>query len=180
MNAYMLWKTLAGRLIYAEKDLQIFDNFFFRWLTFGNDTIQTIINKFFPEKNGLAYIPVLTYAVKTDPGLTCLLGLGGGGICHYLRPFLTEKQLIVVEYDENVIRLAYQFFKLATLTHLTVIHQEASAFMAEDQELFQHILVDLYEKNTFPKTCFNEEFFTHCQNKLSPGGLLAVNIVNLR
>jgi spermidine synthase len=170
----MFWKTLAGICIYKSPTAQVFDNYFFRWLTFGNDTIQTLIYKSHPEKFGLSYITMLTLVAQTYPGSCCLLGLGGGGALQVLK----DQNITVVELNNEVLKLAKQYFYLDKLMNVDIIHQDAEIFVHKYKGNFRHILIDLFSTEHFPTNCFKQEFFLNCKNLLEGNGFLSVNIAN--
>ncbi|MCA0403435.1 MAG: fused MFS/spermidine synthase [Proteobacteria bacterium] len=171
----MYWKTFFKRCIYQSEDLHVYDNFIYRWLEFDNLAIQTLINKANPQKISLKYIEALILAVKIRPGDCCMLGLGGGGAVHALEPLLSNFQLDVIEKNKEVIDVAKEFFKLNE-TKAKLIHDDAKEYLKKEGEQFNHLLVDLYANNTFPKECNNQQFFINCKKRLKPQGVLAVNL----
>lgn len=175
----MFWKTLFGHCIYKGQSLEIFDNYFFRWLTFGNTTIQTLIYKRNPAQFGLRYIQALTIPITLNPKRCCLLGLGGGGVLHHLAPFKIRIPITVVESNREVINCAKQFFMLARCPQVDIKHQDATFFMAHNQDPFDHIMIDLFERDHFPKQCFQKNFFELAQKNLTSAGILAINLTNI-
>ncbi|WP_347252045.1 hypothetical protein [Legionella sp.] len=174
-----MWKTFAGHCIYhSPTGIRVFQNPIFRWLQFESRAIQTLINRYYPQQPGLSYIKTLIFAVSLQPTNCCMLGLGGGGAAHALSPLLGKDKLVIVENDDEVIEVASRFFMINELDNLSIIHQEASSFVHECQNQFQHLLVDLFDADTFPASCNTAEFFFHCKRLLKPGGILAVNLAN--
>jgi spermidine synthase len=175
----MYWKTLAGRCIYkSSSGLKIFDNYLYRWLQFDSNALQTLLYKRKPERAGLYYVLPLILAARAKPGPTCMLGLGGGGVAHALSPFLGLHPLTAVEIDEEVIAVASQFFMMPQLKNIKIIQADASVFVRQEREVYQHLIVDLFNAHTFPSVCYNEEFFANCKNTLASEGILAVNLAN--
>lgn len=175
----MLWKTLGGRCIHrSPKGIRVFDNYFFRWLTFDSNTLQTLLYKAAPHRCGLEYIQLLVLAAQETPGNTCLFGLGGGAAAHSLSRYLNPFQLSIVELDEEIIQLASQFFMVDQVSNLDIIHAEASQYAHQCQKKFQHILIDLFNADTFPDTCNQDAFFIRCREMLLPNGILAINLAN--
>ncbi|AHE67254.1 spermidine synthase [Legionella oakridgensis ATCC 33761 = DSM 21215] len=154
-------------------------NLLYRWLTLGNDDIQTLINRHHPGKPILDYIKPLTVGVRAQPANCCLLGLGGAGVAHALSSHLMDFQLDVVEYDNEIIELAHTYFMLDRLKHLKIIHQDANLFIQDSQATYQHIMIDLSDAHAFPEHCNNDLFFEHCRRLLLPEGTLAINLANL-
>lgn len=175
-----MWKTLVGRCIYSsEKGTRVIQNPFFRWLSFANsNALQTVLNRFHPEKPGLHYINPLIMAAKLQPGSTCMLGLGGAGAAHALAAFRDNSLLTIVEKEAEIIDIAKRFFALDQLENINIIHQDASIFLEQSNAKFQHLLIDLYETNAYPQHCNTDIFFARAKSLLKPGGTLAVNLAN--
>ena len=173
------WKTLAGRCIYRSDDaLSVHQNLGYRWLVFNHqtETLQSLINRHFPHKPALPYLLPFTYAVRTAPEAACLLGLGGGGVAHYLAPYLRTPPLIAVENNTHVIELASAYFMTNTLNTLTIVAQDAQEFVMQYPGDYQHILIDLYTAQGFPTSCHTIDFFAACKRILRPNGILALNL----
>lgn len=175
----MLWKTLGGRCLKRTANgARIYDNYFFRWLTLDSDALQTVLNKFHPHKAGLNYINALIFMARETPGDCCMLGLGGAAIAHALSPCISGFRISAVEYSDEIINLAAQYFMTDLLSNLDVIHEEASVFVNNCPQQFKHLMVDLFNAESFPATCYNDHFFANCKRLLLPGGFLAVNLAN--
>ncbi|MDQ5928603.1 MAG: spermidine synthase [Bacteroidota bacterium] len=175
----MFWQTMAGRSLYqSQSGIHIDENYFFRWLSFGNNTIQSLIYKKKPEKICLKYLKAFMIGPQFKVGPTCLMGLGGGALIHSLVPYLNPMLITSIETNQEIIELSYQYFMLDKIPRLKIIHQDANQFIHETTEFYQHILIDLYEADHFPTSCFNEEFFIKCGEHLKNQGYLAVNLAN--
>lgn len=176
-----MWKTFAGRCIYqSPQGNRIYQNILFRWLKFDSEALQSVLNRWLPQKPELKYIKFLILAAQLLPNDCCMLGLGGGGVAHALSPFLRQSKLVIVENNAEVIELAKGYFMLNRLKNIAVSHEDASVFMSKNACKFQHLLIDLFTANNFPAECSTEEFFAHCKQSLKPGGILAINLANSR
>jgi spermidine synthase len=147
---------------------------------FNSNALQTLLYKKAPHTKGLRYVEAMAIMARALPGHCCILGLGGGGAVHHLAHKMDKYPLTVVELDEEVIQIAKQFFMIDQINNLTIIHAEASAFMKESQQSFDHILIDVFDAHQFPDSCNNADFFSQCQKRLTPEGILAINIANKR
>lgn len=173
-------KTLGGRCIYkAPNGAMVYQNFYYRWLTFESNAIQTLINRRHPEKIGLNYAHHLSFAARAQPADCCLLGLGGAGVAHFLAPYLNASTIVSIENDAEIIKLAKTYFQIDRLKNLSIIHQDANEFVQQCPTLYKHLMVDLFDAHSFPDHCNTYEFFANCQRILLPEGILAVNLANL-
>lgn len=176
----MMWKTLAGRCIYTnDSGMKVEQNLFYRWLKFDSNALQTVIRRRQPQAPVLEYIYPLTLCARASPGKSCLLGLGGGGGAHALGPYLGSHQLDAVEIDHNVITIADNFFMTKTIKNLNIIHQDANKFVQCARIQYQHLMIDLFDANSFPENCNNTNFFEQCRRLLLPGGILTINLANI-
>lgn len=174
-----MWKTKWGKCIYVSPSgYKVYQNFFYRWLTLGSNALQTVINRFNPQKPGLYYLPALTLMARKFPGNHCLLGLGGAGVAHMLSSKLPGHALIAVDSSDEVIQIAKQFFMTDRIPGLTIVHQNATDYIRDCNVNFKHLIIDLYDANNFPAECTHDDFFINCKNKLDEDGFIAVNLAN--
>ena len=179
MTIYL--KTLAGRELYRSSQVLVRQNLWYRWLIFQDRTcIQTLVHRRHHQKPVMPYLLPFTMALRTQPGNTCLLGLGGAAVLHVALPHLTYYPITAVEINAEVINLSRQFFWLNAIPLLTVVHEEAHQFLNQTECRFKHILIDIYADRGFPKNCNQAEFFSKCKQSLQKNGFLALNLVNIR
>lgn len=174
----MMWRTIAARCIYQKNDIQIYQNWMYRWLTCGSSALQTMLNRYHPHKPVLNYIASMTKLACLMPGSVCLLGLGGAGAAHALAPYLEKFNLTAVEYHLDIITVARDYFMVAQIENMTIVHQDAYQFVQNTTLQYQHVMVDLFNADAFPEHCNTHQFFEQCRRILLPEGILAVNIAN--
>lgn len=175
----MRWFTRFSRCIYVSPSgYKVFDNLFFRWLTFEITDLQTVILKFKPQKPVLYYIPTFTLLARTRPGPCCLLGLGGAGVAHVL--YSSGFTTTAVELSKEVIQIAQSYFMTEQIPNLTVEHQSANTYLEHCSKQYFHILIDMYTAHNFPEECNNEHFFFNCSRVLAPQGFLSINLPNAK
>jgi spermidine synthase len=107
-----------------------------------------------------------------------MLGLGGAAIAHALSPYMDNFKICAVEQSEEIISLAAQYFMTDRIPNLEIIHEEASIFVRNSPQQFKHMMIDLFNAESFPATCCNDRFFADCKRMLVPDGFLAVNLAN--
>jgi spermidine synthase len=178
MNIY--FQTMAGREIYRSTEAVIQQNFRYRWLMFQNASrIQTLVQRKQPQRAAMPYLVPFTWPLRTQPGPTCLLGLGGGAVVHMIAPYLSQHPIIAVEQSAEVITLGRLYFGLNTMTTLTISHSNAQLFFKDNTQYYKHILIDLYSDTGFPQECNSPEFFSDCKQALDPQGFLVINLVGM-
>lgn len=176
-----MWKIKGGRCIYQSPNgAKIYQNLLYRWLTFDNRAIQTLINRRHPERSELSYIKQLTLAVRAKPVDCCLLGLGGAAVAHLLAPYLGASQLIAIEHDVEIIEIAKNYFMIDRLKNMMIIHQDANIFVQQCNVRYQHLMIDLFNAHSFPAHCNTYNFFSNCKRIVLANGILAVNLANLQ
>lgn len=173
----MRWYTTFGKCIYTSPSgYKVYENFFYRWLTLNSHVLQTAINKINPQRPVLYYLPAITLMARTIPDDICLLGLGGAGIPHLLASH--PSTITAVDNSEEILKIAQQFFMIDKLAHLKLIHQPAELYLENNTIQYGHLIVDIYNAQTFPPECNNEHFFLHCKKGLKPTGFLTINLAN--
>ncbi|MBA2650056.1 MAG: fused MFS/spermidine synthase [Legionella sp.] len=174
-----MWKTKLGTCIYTSPSgIKVYQNLFYRWLTFGNDTLQTVLNRFFPHQPVLYYLPALALMAISSPKRCCILGLGGGGLIHMLSAYYPFSSLIAVEIEKEVIQVAKDYFMIDSLQNISIVNEDALEFVRKATKQYDHLLIDLYNATHYPANCSTDEFFIYCAKILNPDGYIAINLAN--
>jgi hypothetical protein len=130
----------------------------------------------------LAYVAAAEHwlANTTPPGSEYLF-LGGGA--YTLPRRIAERdrdaKILVVELDPEVTRIAYRFFGLTAHHGIQSIHGDARAFLESDREpTFDRIYIDVYAgREALPYSLLTLEAGTRILQRLSPGGVAALNLI---
>lgn len=170
-------KTLFGKCIYQNSNGEkVYENLLYRWLTFSSPFIQTLISKTKPHIPKLQYIPPFTFAARNNCGKTCLLGLGGGAIVHFLKEL--NINTTAIEINQTVIEVANEYFFLKKHPDVNIVKDDGANFIKKTQDKYQNLLIDIHDSYNFPKQCLNISFFKSCVKALDEDGVLAINITN--
>lgn len=111
----------------------------------------------------------LAFALCERPVTALLLGIGGAAMWRFVRAYLPECAMTLVDADEGVMALARRWFYL----NQPVVIDTAQRFLAGNTQRFDVVLVDLYDaRGPAP---FDEAFWARCIDALAPGGCLATN-----
>lgn len=105
-----------------------------------------------------------------------LLGLGLGSIPYMLENVFQQKyRYTAVEWDETVAALAFKYTLSELQSPVDVVTADAEAFVQVTEELFDLLIVDIFEDELTPPQFETEEFLQICSNLLRPGGLIMFN-----
>jgi len=110
-----------------------------------------------------------------------LLGMGGGSVIKSLRKtFEYKKNIVAVEIDPKVIRLAKDEFGISSSEKLQIIQQDAFEFVKNSEEKFQLIIIDLFIDLDVPPIFYEKEFCNNVSSLLMKNGAVIFNVgVNL-
>lgn len=154
-----------------------------RTLHFGSDWIQGAMRMARPWHLELDYtrdmMASLLFREDTRfPRHALLIGLGAASLTKYLYRHRPESKLTVVEIDPAVMAAARQFFKLpADSERLKVVITDGTQFMEAGNKPYDLILVDGFDAKAKAGALDSLRFYEHCRNRLTRGGILAVNLI---
>jgi hypothetical protein len=133
--------------------------------------------------------PTLAYIVAGESWLTgstragaSYLFLGGGA--YTLPRRISERDpsasITVVELDPEITRAANRFFGLRRDHSIRSVHGDARAFLEADHRSWDRIYLDVYSgSEALPYPMVTREAFEAARDRLSPDGLLGVNLIGV-
>jgi spermidine synthase len=99
-----------------------------------------------------------------------------GGVMEELQKYQLTS-LDYVELDPDVTAVQFRFGLLKTISGLNVIHQDGLAYLAQTNKIYDAIIVNLPEPNTFQLNRFyTDRFFKHALQHLSNDGVLSFSM----
>ncbi len=131
---------------------------------------------------GLAWDMIAAAALlgKYDPPRSVLmLGLAGGTAFRVLRHLLPECKLTAIDIDPEIVDLAREHMDLDVLG-IEVIIGDAYPWLAKNKRTFDVVIDDIYlagKTDVFRPREWDSGIMTHLKRAMSPGGVLAVNLV---
>jgi len=111
----------------------------------------------------------LAFALAERPVNALLLGVGGAAMWRFVRAYLPDCAMTLVDSDEAVVAVAKRWFYLSQ----PVTIDDARRFLAGTTQKFDVILVDIYDAHGPAES--DVAFWTRCLDALAPGGCLATN-----
>ncbi len=105
-----------------------------------------------------------------------ILGLGAGSIVSLLRnKYKCSGHITGVEVDPLIISIAKNHFNLGSFTDVVVICKDASEFLAQNQERFDLIIIDVYINTDVPPQFESADFISLLFNSGTSGGMIIFN-----
>jgi hypothetical protein len=134
-------------------------------------TEQSSMDLLYPARLVFHYERLMSLALGLckRPYRALLLGVGGGAMWRFVRAYLPDCAVRLVDCDETVVGLARRWFYLKERVEI----DSAERFLAGTRERFDAILVDVYDA-AGPAPA-DTAFWTRCLEALEPGGCLANN-----
>ncbi len=110
-----------------------------------------------------------------------VLGMGGGSIIKSLREtFEYKKNIVVIEIDPEIIKLAMEEFEISPSENLQIIEGDAFQYVKTSTEKFQLIIIDLFIDIKVPPIFYEKEFCRNTSQLLEKNGFIIFNVgVNL-
>lgn len=186
-------ETWAGRLEYDGKSafshirIRVKNNV--RSLIFVRDTgeeaLESRVHIERPYVLQFDYLKHLftSYLLVNPQEDVLIVGLGGGGMVHFLRRYDPALRIDAVEIDPLVVELAAKYFGVASGPNVNVVVGDGLKFIAEGDKRYDVIYLDAFLKPSgdtdatgTPLALKTQEFYKQIQARLKPGGVAAFNI----
>ncbi len=119
----------------------------------------------------------LPYALGLKPKKVLFIGLGGGSTPKHYWKNDPEVQVDVAEIDPEVVRVARRYFALPDDPRLNVTAEDGRRFLENSREKYDLICLDAYYADSIPFQLTTREFLEVVKSHLTPGGVVAANII---
>lgn len=166
-------RVVAPRVTVSEEDGV-------RYLHFGTEWVQGAMRIARPFALELEYqqqmmAPMLFLPA---PQRVLQLGLGAAALAKASWRALPDAQITVVEISPDVVRTARQWFKLPDDDRLSVIVEDARAFILHPRrrQMTDWLQVDLYDAQARGPVYDDEAFYRACRRALAQPGVAAFNL----
>lgn len=172
--------AFAGIVIHKacsqDDEFHVVDHRNLRSLYFDQGSIQTRIRRNEPGYLVLEYTrAMLLPLLLLKPQKVLLLGLGGGALVNYLHQY-SHCTLDVVELNPLVFDIAQRYFDLPDSPRIQVHIENADHFIRHCKQTYDLILVDLFSARGPADLLTQKGFYQRCGKRLSPQGMMAVNL----
>lgn len=118
----------------------------------------------------------------TPSGNLLVLGMGAGGSIQVSRAAAPGLEVDAVEIDPEVVRVAHQFFDLPENDPKVRVHiADARPWLASHEGNYGLVQIDLFQGGPYvPFHLTTVEFFALVRSRMTPQGVLMVNVYDLR
>jgi spermidine synthase len=170
-----------GRVLFSREtdgvlvEVHELDNL--RWLYFGGDAFQSVMDLERPE------IPVLPYTVamlgallfQHEPASVLNLGMGGGSFERFFTANYPNASVVSVEASETVIGLSQYFFHVPDGG--TVVQSSIDEYMRGCSAVFDLIFCDASDFHGHPPCLSDTRFYSEVFGALKAGGVFVLNLL---
>ena len=120
------------------------------------------------------YYAIAPAFTMQTPRRILVVGLGGGGSARDYAERLPDAEVVAVELDPGIVRVAREQFGLPSSV---VVHDEdARAFLTRDASTYDLVIVDAFQFPYVPFQLTTQEFYEAVKAHLNEGGALMVNV----
>ena len=132
-----------------------------------------------PFRTRFDYTDFLQLPLAYSPGVRKILfiGLGAGSVQKRMWRDFPELDLETVELDPVVRDVAYRYFHLPRNSRLQVAVEDGRRFLQRDDERWDAIVIDAYFSDSLPFHLTTIEFLELARSRLTPGGVIASNLI---
>lgn len=147
-------------------------------LYFSLDELQSRMDKRKPWLLEVDYTRTMMgfLMFRPAPAHIGMIGLGGGSLAKFCYRHLPASRITVAEINPHIIALRREFMIPDDDHRLTVLQCDGAAFVAEQAEGLDALLVDGFDEQGQPPALCSQAFYDDCARALSPDGVLAVNL----
>ncbi len=186
-----LYHSQQEKIIHQSSDeygkLVIKEHGQIRSLYFDDEKKQSAIFTPYPSVLVLQYTQAMmsAFLFKAMPNRILLLGLGGGGLVHFLLKAAPQAKIEVVELRHEVIELSKTYFKLPIFNKRLSVHCCDALLFVHDNiinnsQKYDMIFVDVFDKDGPSKINKDVNFIFSCKALLNNSGVVAFNLWNRR
>jgi spermidine synthase len=151
----------------------------------GDEALESQIDLRRPHVLQFEYLQFMfaSYLFRPEQTDVLIIGLGGGGMVHFLQRTDPQVRIDAVEIDPEVVKLADKFFNVRTGGNVTIHTADGFKFIADAKKPYDVIYMDAFLKPSAgtdgtgaPLTLRTRRFYEQMQSKLKPGGAVVYNL----
>ena len=115
---------------------------------------------------------------QPQPQRVYVAGLGGGCVPLVLHHYFPEVMVACTEIEPAMIEMATAYFGLGLDERLQVAVADGREWLATQSQPYDFVLVDVFlDRGYIPYRMSTVEFYTLCRERLTPDGVLVINLL---
>jgi spermidine synthase len=114
-------------------------------------------------------------ALRSPPRRLAVLGNAGGTTARAYGHYFPRTAIDAVEIDPKVTEIGRRYFDMRA-PHLRTFAEDARPYLRRTGERYDAIFVDAYRQPYIPFYLTTAEFFRLCRARLTPGGVVVINV----
>lgn len=151
----------------------------------GEEVLESRIDLRRPHVLQFEYLRLFfaTYLLQPQQQDVLIVGLGGGGMVHFLRRLDPAIRIDAVEIDPAVVALAGKYFDVHSEGTTRIVTADGLQYIAAAEKRYDAIYMDAFLKPSAatdstgaPLALRTGEFYRQLQARLNPGGVVAFNL----
>ncbi|MET1257149.1 spermidine synthase [Aliikangiella maris] len=118
------------------------------------------------------------YAIKPKPERILIIGLGGGVLSNVMHQISPNAEIVSVEIDPVVVKLAKQYFNYQENDQVKTVIKDGRVYVKRallNKEKFDWIILDAFNGDYIPEHLMTQEFLTEVKGLLTENGILSAN-----
>ena len=122
---------------------------------------------------------LLSLLWKPQPNHVYMAGLGGGRVPLLLHHYVPTAHIDCTDIDPGIVKIAKAFFGIQPDERLKIAIEDGRKWLEDNDTLYDMILLDVFLDNGYsPYRMTTLEFFQLCRSRLTPGGVVAINVLS--
>lgn len=171
-------------ILYCGRDktyMEVVDKSKFRLLLFKGQIVQSKILVKEPYRMVLRYthyMTALSLLLCPAPKNVLLIGVGAGAIIHFFYHFFPTTIVDGVEYSQQIIDIASNYFALPDSPTINFHCQDGYRFLKDEQtsQTYDLILVDAFDDYGMAPGIYSRDFFKLATSRLTAEGVIVANL----
>ncbi|WP_017775900.1 fused MFS/spermidine synthase [Paraburkholderia kururiensis] len=152
-------------------------------LHFDHLATQSFMSLRQPDRLVLPYTRAMMgfLLLQPAPRHIAMIGLGGGSLAKYCYRHLPQAKVTAIEINPEVIALRDTFRIPPDDARFEVLCADGADYIGNvggEASPLDVILLDAFGADGMPERCTSVEFFAACRERLTEGGVLAINLGN--
>lgn len=153
----------------------------------GEEALESTIDLNYPQNLFLLYTQTMfaSFFLNKEHSDTLLIGLGGGGMVHFLNHYFPHVKVDAVEIDPAIVEIAKKYFKLKVHPSTRIFTDDAANFILLPGKNYDVIYMDAFLKPTSDTDSTGvankfkgQTFLQKLKSRLKQNGIVVFNINN--